>query len=184
MGRWVVWYDFPAGFAGKPRIGMRNMKTRAKPVYIKPPRGGYIGPAGIGNGKIYFFRETRPMDGFFSVARARLGSTRIKNLFRESATTAPLWVGATSLDPPTPTANRTKVAWHDEFCVVFAFEPGSGCDADKIGRDLWRSPASGGRPKLATRNRGDQAFPSFGSNSRLVWLDTSRARTDLRVKRI
>ncbi len=94
---------------------------------------------------------------------------------RESSRNAPQWKGSAGTYPPLPSSNGRFVVFDDENDFLRPRPTAEG----QIGRDVWITGVFGGRLRLVTDNRGDQAHPVIGSRRRVAWLDGARARTDL-----
>ena len=99
----------------------------------------------------------------------------------ENSNNAPVWFGLTS--PPIVAANTSHVAYSDEFGFAFG-QTDPSFPNEQVGRDVWVVALSGGSPSLVTSNLGDQAYPQLTRTGRVLWLDSSRARTDLMTKAV
>ena len=178
-GDWIAWWDVP-DFGGRAAIGLKNFKT-GKKVTIKRPARAFVGAPSIAGKYVYWYEDSdfftnRSGAGFGTIMRAKRNGTGIKPLFKESHRLAPVWNGYTS--PPKVTANRNWVAYHEEFGYSIA-EIDPLYPAAQIGRDVFMVSAGGGKPRIVSCNKGDQAFPAIGRGQRVVFLDSSRSSTDL-----
>jgi bacillolysin len=179
-GDWVVWWDVGNGTLASPAsIGMRNVRTGRRVTISPRSRSSFIGPPGVGPGFVVWY-EDPDGDGDGRIVKARLGTSKRKVLVGENDRGAPSWeFGAYALSPPIPSANRRWVTYNDELGYVRFFEQDPDFPASEVGRDIWIVPASGGRARRVTTNRGDQAYSAMSTGRRVVWLDSSQGHTDL-----
>jgi hypothetical protein len=182
-GPWVAWWDLGDSFR-YPSIGLKNTRT-GKTVRIRGGSGTLVGPPALHGRYVYWYRDKpssgSQYDGVGSIMRANLDGTGKKAIVREDSELAPIWIGLTP--PPLPDASRRYVTYADEFGYAYDYVVDDPTfPSDQVGRDVWFVRASGGRPVRVTNNRGDQAYPVITSTSRILWLDSSQARTDLMTR--
>lgn len=177
-GDWIAWWNT----RGQPRIEALNARTGAQRV-IKAPDGTLVGPPSI-QGRYLLWYQDNDFDAIGSIRRMDLVTGAKKVLVPESSDAAPIW--ALSLTtPPVPSANSGSVVYSSE--LAYALEFGGAPDLienDEVGRDIFIVPLNGGQPQPVTSNRADQAFPLMGSGRRVIWLDSSEARTDLVTREV
>jgi bacillolysin len=177
-GSWVAWWDLGNAFTF-PSIGLKNTRT-GKTVRIRGRFGTLVGPPALTGRYVYWYQD-KEFDGVGSIMRANLDGTGKKVIVGERNELAPIWIGLTP--PPLPVANGRYVTYTDEFGYAYDYSVDDPTfPSDQVGRDVWRVSANGGRPVRVTNNRGDQAYPVITSTSRVLWLDSSQARTDLMTK--
>jgi bacillolysin len=175
---WVAWWDLGSAFAF-PSIGMKNTRT-GKTVKIRGRSGTLIGPPALHGRYVYWYQD-KAFDGVGSIMRANLDGTGKKTIVGERSDLAPIWIGLTP--PPVPMASGRYVTYADEFGYAYDYSVDDPTfPSDQVGRDVWFVNASGGRPVRVTNNRGDQAYPVITPTSRVLWLDSSQARTDLMTR--
>jgi beta propeller repeat protein len=179
-GNWVTWLDIP-DTSPRPAIGLKNLKT-GKSVKIVRPGNAMVGNPSISGKYVYWYEDAdfftnKPGSGFGTIMRAKHNGKNVKALFKASNPNAPVWFGVT---PATPTVsgNNSWVAYDEESgYVADVLDP--NYPAALVGRNVFIVPSGGGGPKLLTCNAGDQAFPAIGNNKRVLFMDSSQARTDL-----
>ena len=177
-GDWVVWIDY-GNFNRTPRIQMKNAVTGEMRT-IEFEAGSIVSPPSVNSTHVYWY-EDPDGDGYGEIKRARLGSTRARTL--DTGDSPPTWFGAASASPPAPAANDDVVVYSDEQNYFLKYSLGEDVPANEVGRDLWLVPTDGSTdPVRVTDNRGDQAYATLGDGRRVLWLDSSSGRTDLRSR--
>ena len=177
-GNWIAWWDLGDALRG-PHIGLRNLRTGRR-VSIGSSGNSLTGPPSLGRNHVYWYRDSN-VDGTGSIVRANFDGSGRKVLVRESSRVAPTWFGLTA--PPLVSSSADYVAYSDEsgYAIDYAGQDPTFPN-EEIGRDVWVLATRGGTPFRVTMNRGDQAYPVIAGRRQVLWLDSSRARTDLMTK--
>jgi Zn-dependent metalloprotease len=162
-GNWVVWFEGTG-------TAMYNMMTE-KRVVIKRSTS----PPAAGGGYAAWLEDAdfRPRA---AVVTMNLKTLKRRVVIQEKSKDAPKWGGLGG--PPVVSVNSRYIAFTDATGFVKSINR-PNFPADRIGRDVYLVPVSGGAARRVTCNRGDQAYPALGRSARVAWLDTSRAQTDL-----
>lgn len=179
-GDWVAWWDVGSSVAA-PHIGLKNVRT-GKRVSIRPPNArALVGPPGLSRTHVYWYQDL-DLNGLGSIVRARLNGTERKILVSETRSrVAPAWIGLTP--PPIVSSSANYITYSDEFGYAYDFSVDDPTfPNEEVGRDVWARRVAGGDPFRVSRNIGDQAFPVMAGGRRVLWLDSSQARTDLMTK--
>lgn len=175
-GRYVTWWEPPTPSRG-PAIGFENLRTgRSRSVRLADPEA-VLGFPAIGGGILAWY-EDRDADGIGAIRFRRLGTAKNRTAVSEGEPFAPRWTGGLT-PPPVVSTNGTVIAYSDERPLAAAFVDRAPVPYAEIGRDVFVVAVTGGSPVRVSSNRGDQAYPSVGGGTRVIWLDASSGRTDL-----
>jgi hypothetical protein len=172
-GRKIAWLN-----GGANQISIKDFKTGAKTTIKHSNPNAYFGPPAINNKYVFWFQDPGN-DGTGAIMRANLNGKNKVALVPQSHEVAPFYDAFTP-EPPHISANNKNLVYVDEY--GFSQESDEDYNSHYVGRDVWLIPVGGGEPKLATCNRGDQGYPSIGSDKQTVWLDGSVGRTDLMTR--
>lgn len=186
-GDWVAWWDV-GSLTRFPHIGLKNIRTGRR-ASIRPTctmsfgekTCDLIGPPGLSSDHVYWYQDSNPPDGRGSIRRAKLDGTKEKVLVRQDSRVAPVWFGLTP--PPLVSTSRNYITYSDEFGYAYDFFVDDPTFPNtEVGRDVWVLRTGRREPFRVTNNIGDQAYPVMAQGTRVLWLDSSRARTDLMTK--
>ncbi|MDQ3940075.1 MAG: M4 family metallopeptidase [Actinomycetota bacterium] len=179
-GDTIAWWHH-GGPTSLPRIGLKNLRTGRSVTIRGRNSRTWIGPPAVTDRHVYWYQDTN-FDAVGAIMRANLNGRKRKAIVPEGADFAPVWF-AVSPAPPLISFAGSFVSYHDEFGYVYdRFANDPEFPNEEVGRDVWVVPASGGGPVRITSNIGDQAYPQMAEGNRVLWLDSSRARTDLMTR--
>jgi hypothetical protein len=135
------------------------------------------------NGDSLFWFSDANNDGTGAIMRMRLDTGTVTTLVGANmrGSGSPRWVGATN--PPVISVNDHFAAYVDDS-TLGSWVNGKVVPLGKVGRDVYVVSLAGGKPRLVTRNQGDQAYPAIaGSARQVLWLDGVQGRVDIMTRR-